>query len=302
MRAMLTLLQSSIEGFPVRHGKVRDVYDLGDRLVIVATDRISAFDWVLPTGISDKGRVLTALTLFWLDRLKVPNHYLSTDLSVLPASFAAHAEELRGRTMLVRKAEVVPVECVVRGYLAGSGWKEYLASGSVCGIPLPTGLEQAQVLPEPIFTPATKEESGHDRNISFEDMADLVGRDLAEDLRVRSLAVYSLAAEHARGQGILLADTKFEWGRLPDGEIILIDEVLTPDSSRFWPADGYRPGSNPPSFDKQFVRDWLETSGWDKNSPPPALPDDIVARTREKYLEAYERLTGQRLGSVISDQ
>ena len=295
---MSPLQKSQVEGFPCHSGKVRDVYDLGDRLVIVATDRLSAFDRVLPTGIPDKGRVLTALTLFWLDLLNVPNHFLSADVGAMGAAFAAQAGVLRGRSMLVRKAEVVPVECVVRGYLAGSGWKEYLASGTVCGIALPPGLRQADQLPEPIFTPATKEESGHDQNISFERMSELVGAETAGELRRRSLDVYRRAAEYARGRGILLADTKFEWGRLPGGELSLIDEVLTPDSSRFWPADGYRPGISPPSFDKQFVRDWLESSGWDKNSAPPELPPDVVARTRDKYLEAYERLTGHPLPST----
>ena len=289
------LLQSQVPGYPCRRGKVRDVYDLGDRLVIVATDRISAFDWVLPTGIPDKGRVLTALTLFWLDHLQVPNHFLSTDLAAMGPAFAARAGDLAGRTMLVRKADVVPIECVVRGYLAGSGWKEYRAGGTVCGLPLPAGLKESQQLPEPIFTPATKEESGHDQNISFEEMARITGRELADDLRRRSLDVYGRAADYARGQGLIIADTKFEWGRLPDGGVILIDEVLTPDSSRFWPADGYRPGGSPPSFDKQFVRDWLETTGWDKNSEPPPLPADVVEKTRQKYLEAYQRLTGKTL-------
>lgn len=292
---MPPLLESHIEDFPYRRGKVRDVYDLGDRLVIVATDRISAFDWVLPSGIPDKGRVLTALTLFWFDLLRVPNHFLSADVEAMGPAFAAQADVLRGRTMLVSKANVVPVECVVRGYLAGSGWKEYRSSGTVCGIALPPGLRQADALPEPIFTPATKEESGHDQNIAFEQMTAITGSETADELRRCSLDVYRRAAEFARGRGILLADTKFEWGRLPGGELILIDEVLTPDSSRFWPADGYRPGISPPSFDKQFVRDWLESSGWDKNSSPPELPPDVVARTRDKYLEAYQRLTGRPL-------
>jgi phosphoribosylaminoimidazole-succinocarboxamide synthase len=285
------LLQSHVPGYPCRRGKVRDVYDLGDRLVIIATDRLSAFDWVLPTGIPDKGRVLTALTLFWLDLLRVPNHLLSTDLAGLPQAFADQAEALAGRTMLVRKAEVVPVECVARGYLAGSGWKGYRQSGTVCGVPLPVGLREADQLPEPIFTPATKEESGHDINISLEDMGRITGRDVAEELRTRTLDLYRRAAEYARARGILIADTKFEWGRVPEG-LILIDEVLTPDSSRFWPLDQYRPGGSPPSFDKQYVRDWLETTGWDKNSAPPPLPAEVVARTRDKYVEAYERLTG----------
>ena len=288
------LLQSQVPGYSCRRGKVRDVYDLGDRLVIVATDRISAFDWVLPTGIPDKGRVLTMLSLFWFDFLGIPHHLLSTDLQDMGPEFAARADLLTGRTMLVQKAQVVPIECVVRGYLAGWGWKEYQASRTVCGIPLPPGLQQSQVLPEPIFTPATKEESGHDQNISFERMAQLVGGSLAENLRQSSLWVYNRALQRARSKGIIIADTKFEWGQGPGG-VLLIDEVLTPDSSRFWPKDGFRPGISPPSFDKQYVRDWLETTGWDKNSPPPELPPEVVARTREKYLEAYQRLTGQTL-------
>lgn len=286
------LLQSSVAGYPCRRGKVRDVYDLGDRLVIVATDRISAFDWVLPTGIPDKGRVLTALSQFWFRFLGVPNHILSDELSAMPPEFAAQADVLRGRTVLVKKAVVVPVECVVRGYLAGSGWKEYQTSRSVCGVSLPAGLRQSEQLPEPIFTPATKEESGHDQNISFEQMVDITGAELAEELRRRSLNVYRRAAEYARTRGLILADTKFEWGRLPSGEILLVDEVLTPDSSRYWPRDGYTVGGNPPSFDKQYVRDWLETCGWDKNSSPPELPAEIVERTRAKYLEALIYLAG----------
>jgi phosphoribosylaminoimidazole-succinocarboxamide synthase len=287
------LLQSHVPGYPVRRGKVRDIYDLGDRLVIVATDRISAFDWVLPTGIPDKGRVLTALSVFWFDFLDVPNHLLSTNLSEMGQAFAGQAELLRGRTVLVRKARVVPVECVVRGYLAGSGWKEYRAGGAVCGLPLPPGLKQSQQLPAPIFTPATKEEMGHDQNISFERMVEVTGWKIADELRRRSLDVYKRAADYARSRGIIIADTKFEWGELPEGELILVDEVLTPDSSRFWPGDSYQAGISPPSFDKQYVRDWLETSGWDKNSPPPELPADVVTRTRQKYVEAYERLTGR---------
>jgi phosphoribosylaminoimidazole-succinocarboxamide synthase len=293
--AATPLLQSEIAGFPCRHGKVRDIYDLGDSLVIVATDRISAFDWVLPTGIPDKGRVLTGLTLFWLKHLEVVNHLLSTDLRQMPPAFAAQADQLEGRTMLVCKAQVVPIECVVRGYLAGSGWKEYRQGGAVCGIALPAGLKESQQLPEPIFTPSTKEESGHDINISWEQMLRTTGPVVGEELRRQSLDVYRRAAEYARTRGIIIADTKFEWGTLPSGEFILIDEVLTPDSSRFWPLDQYQVGKSPPSFDKQFVRDWLETTGWDKNSPPPPLPLDVVERTRAKYLEAYERLTGHPL-------
>jgi len=286
-----TLIETNLSGAPKRFGKVRDVYDLGDRLVLVATDRISAFDWVLPTGIPDKGRVLTALTLFWLDYLGVPNHLLSTDVADMGPAFAARRDTLQGRSCLVRKTRVVPVECVVRGYLVGSGWKEYQADGTVCGLVLPAALRPAEQLPEPIFPPATKEESGHDQNISFARMAELVGQPLAEDLRRRSLDVYARARAYAETRGIVLADTKFEWGWLGE-DLILIDEVLTPDSSRFWPADSYRPGGAQASFDKQFVRDWLETTTWDKNSPPPQLPEEIVVRTRDKYIEAYERLTG----------
>lgn len=289
------LLQSKIEGVPCRRGKVRDVYDLGDRLVIVATDRISAFDWILPTGIPDKGRVLTALTLFWLEKLAIANHLLTADVSKMPAPFASQKEALAGRSMLVRKTEVVPIECVARGYLAGSGWKEYRQSGKVCGVALLPGLRESDQLPEPIFTPATKAESGHDENISFEQMAGVTGHDVALELKARTIDCYRRAADHARSRGILIADTKLEWGKLPGGELILIDEVLTPDSSRFWPQASYEVGKPPPSFDKQFVRDWLETTDWDKNSPPPELPASVVAKTREKYLEAYDRLVGRAL-------
>ena len=283
------LLESSLKGIPVRRGKVRDVYDFGDRLLIVASDRISAFDWVLPTGIPDKGRVLTQMSRMWFGRLKTPHHLLSIDPSQVPLPAGSDAGLLAGRSMVVRKTRVFPVECVVRGYLAGSGWKEYRQQGSVCGVALPAGLRESERLPEPIFTPATKEESGHDINIPFERMCAIVGAGAADELRRRSLEIYTRAAEDARERGILIADTKFEFGRAED-EIILIDEVLTPDSSRFWPADRYEPGRAQPSFDKQFVRDWLETTGWDKNSPPPALPDEVVAKTREKYLEACRRL------------
>jgi phosphoribosylaminoimidazole-succinocarboxamide synthase len=285
------LLESNLPGFTCRRGKVRDVYDLGDRLVIIATDRISAFDWVLPTGIPDKGRILTSMTLFWLNFLRIPNHLISTKLSDMGPAFAAQGDALQGRTMLVHKAAVVPIECVVRGYLVGSGWKEYLQHGTVCGITLPKGLREAERLPEPIFTPSTKAETGHDENIGFEIMAATTGLELAEDLQLRSIDIYRRASDYARNRGIILADTKFEWGRRANGDVILIDEVLTPDSSRFWPADSHRPGANPPSFDKQFVRDWLEKCGWDKNSPPPPLPEDVVRKTRDKYLEAQQRLT-----------
>jgi phosphoribosylaminoimidazole-succinocarboxamide synthase len=286
------LLQTNVPGWPVRRGKVRDCYDLGERMLLVSTDRISAFDWVLPTGVPDKGRVLTQVSAFWFGLLGEPNHMLSVEAGDFGLPSGVDPEPFRGRSMLARKAQVVPIECVVRGYLSGSGWKEYGQSGSVCGIKLPAGLRESDQLPEPIFTPATKEESGHDINISFEKMAQIVGRELADELRDRSLRIYKRGAEYARQRGIIIADTKFEFGRA-DNELILIDEVLTPDSSRFWPADDYRPGQGQPSFDKQFVRDWLETTTWDKNSPPPALPDDVVTRTREKYIDAYERLTGK---------
>jgi phosphoribosylaminoimidazole-succinocarboxamide synthase len=285
------LLESNLE-LPLRRGKVRDVYELDDALLLVATDRISAFDWVLPTGIPDKGRVLTTLSAFWFAELGERNHLLSTDVDSFPLPAGVDRRPLSGRSMLVRRLEIVPIECVVRGYVSGSAWKEYKQSGAVCGIALPAGLVESQELAAPIFTPATKAESGHDENISFDEMAARVGRDTAEELRRRSLALYASAARRARERGIIIADTKFEWGRAGT-ELILADEIFTPDSSRFWPLEGYAPGRGQPSFDKQFVRDWLEASGWDKNSPPPALPDDVVARTREKYIEAYERLTGR---------
>jgi phosphoribosylaminoimidazole-succinocarboxamide synthase len=283
------LMQSVVPGRTPRRGKVRDVYDLGDTLVIVATDRISAFDWVMPNGIPNKGRILTAMTLFWLKWLNVPNHFLSADRADLPSEF--HQKELEGRTMLVRKTTVIPVECVARGYLLGSGWKEYQAHGTVCGIKLDAGLLLASKLREPIFTPATKAEEGHDENISFEQMAQQVGTGTATELKAKTLDVYRRAAEYAESRGLILADTKFEWGRLSNNEIILIDEVLTPDSSRYWPKDTYRAGASPSSFDKQFVRDWLETTPWDKASPPPPLPDAVVAKTVAKYQEALDRLT-----------
>jgi phosphoribosylaminoimidazole-succinocarboxamide synthase len=286
------ILQTNLGNLKVRRGKVRDVYDLDDALLIVASDRISAFDWVMPNGIPDKGRVLTQLSLFWFELLDVPNHFITDDLAKMDLPFDPTGQGLEGRSMLVRKATVVPIECVVRGYLSGSGWKEYQKDGTVCGIRLPAGLTESAQLPEPIFTPATKAETGHDENISLEHMAQIVGGKTAEELRRRSIEVYRRGAEFAAARGIILADTKFEWGRF-DGELILIDEVLTPDSSRFWPADQYQPGRAQPSFDKQFVRDWLETTGWDKNSPPPSLAPDVVERTRAKYIEAYERVTGR---------
>jgi phosphoribosylaminoimidazole-succinocarboxamide synthase len=279
-------------------GKVRELYAVGDdRLLLVTTDRVSAFDVVLPTPIPDKGRVLTGITAFWLrDVLAdvVPNHLVSTDVTDLPAELAGLAQDLRGRSMLCRRAAMLPVECVARGYLAGSGWKEYRADGRVCGIPLPRGLRESDALPEPIFTPATKATDGHDENISFAAAAAIVGTDLAERLRAVTLTLYATAAAHARDRGIILADTKFELG-LIDGELVLCDEVATPDSSRFWAAEEWEPGRGQASFDKQIVRDWLDAQPWDKTAPGPALPDEIVARTRERYLEVYERLTGTAL-------
>ena len=290
---MTSLLQSTLTGLTPRRGKVRDIYDFGNQLLFVATDRISAFDRVLPTGIPDKGRVLTKISEFWFGKLGVPNHLVSMDVSSLPLPTDANVAALDGRSMVVHKTQVVPIECVVRGYLAGSGWKEYKKSGTVCGIELPTGLQESSQLPEPIFTPATKEETGHDINISFERMCEIVGQPLSEKLRDLSLEIYRRGADHARERGIIIADTKFEFGQFGD-ELLLIDEVLTPDSSRFWPVSEYAPGSSPPSFDKQFVRDWLEASGWDKDSTPPELPENVVARTREKYIEAYETLAEQK--------
>ena len=284
--------------FPVRRGKVRDVYDLDDQLLIVATDRISAFDCVMPNGIPDKGRILTALSLFWFEmfRDEFENHLLAADVAHYPTALRRYDDQIAGRSMLVKKANVVPIECVARGYLAGSGWQEYRQTQTVCGIKLPPGLRQCDKLPEPIFTPATKEESGHDVNISYEDAARRIGDALAASLRDRTLALYTRAAEYAATRGIIIADTKFEFGRY-DGWLILVDEVLTPDSSRFWPAEHYEPGHDQPSFDKQFVRNWLEQQPWDKTPPAPALPHEVVEGTRKRYLEAYERLTGTRFTS-----
>lgn len=282
--------ETCLPGLPVRRGKVRDVYDLGDRLLLVSTDRISAFDWVLPTGIPGKGQVLTQIAAFWFNLLAEPNHLITTNVDEMGLPPTVDRRVLADRSTLCRKTEVVPIECVVRGYLAGSGWKEYQQNGMVCGVKLPAGLTESARLPEPIFTPATKAAAGHDENISFDQMVEIVGRDLAEELRLRSLRVFQRGSEYARHRGILIADTKFEFGRV-GGELLLIDEVLTPDSSRFWPADQYAPGRSQPSFDKQYVRDWLLSTDWDKNSPPPALPDEVVAGTRHKYVEAYERLT-----------
>lgn len=287
----MLMLNSAIPGMTPRRGKVRDVYDFGDRLLFVATDRISAFDYVLPNAIPRKGEVLTRLSQFWFDLLGVSHHFLSDDPEQLPLPAGTDLASLRGRSMVVRRTEVIPIECVARGYLSGSGWKEYQQSGTVCGIPLPAGLEESSRLPAPIFTPATKAETGHDENISFEQTAQLIGHSLAERLRELTLAIYQRGCQHAAAKGIIIADTKFEFGLL-DGQVILIDEVMTPDSSRFWPADLWQPGRGQASFDKQFVRDWLLSSGWDRNSPPPQLPEDVVQRTSARYIEAWERLTG----------
>jgi phosphoribosylaminoimidazole-succinocarboxamide synthase len=287
------LLQSNLP-FPVRRGKVRDVYDLGDALLIVATDRISAFDCIMPNGIPGKGKILTSISLFWFEKFgEFENHLISTHLKDYPESLSDHAEQLHGRSMLVKKASVIPIECVARGYLAGSGWKEYQQAQTVCGIKLPAGLKQCDKLAEPIFTPATKEESGHDINISFDETVARIGAGAADELRERTLRLYTQAAEYAQSRGIIIADTKFEFGKLPDERIILIDEILTPDSSRFWPAENYEPGHDQPSFDKQYVRNWLETQPWDKTPPAPALPHDVIRGTRERYLDAYEMLTGK---------
>jgi phosphoribosylaminoimidazole-succinocarboxamide synthase len=275
-------------------GKVRDIYELGDQLLIVATDRLSAFDVVLPTPIPDKGPVLTQLSLFWFEKLAsiVPNHVISADN--FAGVLAPYADALQGRAMLVRRTEPVPIECVVRGYLSGSGWKDYQKTGSVCGIALPAGLRESERLPEPIFTPSTKATTGHDENISFDETVARIGQPLAEKLRDTSLAIYKSAAEFASACGIIIADTKFEFG-LVGGELIWIDEALTPDSSRFWPGNQYMPGKAQPSFDKQYVRDYLEKIGWNKQPPAPPLPADVVAATRDKYREAYQRVTGHEL-------
>jgi phosphoribosylaminoimidazole-succinocarboxamide synthase len=294
------ILQTDIPGVAPRRGKVRDIYDLGDALLIVATDRISAFDVVMKSGIPYKGQVLTQISRFWFDFLAdvVENHLMTDQVDQFPDPFGRYVDQFAGRSMLVRKTDVLPVECVVRGYLAGSGWKEYRQSQSVCGVALPPGLQQCDRLPEPIFTPATKAELGeHDENIPFDRAADILGDEAAAYVRDKSIEVYCKARDYAAERGILLADTKFEWGRIDD-RIILIDEVLTPDSSRFWPADAYQPGRDQESFDKQFVRNYLEAVHFDKSGPGIELPDDIAQKTSAKYIEAYERLTGQAFSPV----
>ena len=282
---------------PDRHGKVRDIYDFGDRLLIVATDRISAFDYVLGSGIPDKGKVLTQISSFWFERTGsiVRNHVITTDPAEYPEPARSAADLLRGRSMFVTRTEPLPIECVARGYISGSGWKDYVATGEVCGVKLPAGLRESDRLPEPLFTPATKAQSGHDINISERDAANMIGTDLLRRVRDLTLTLYAEGSKHAESRGIIVADTKFEFGVLPDGNVILIDEVLTPDSSRFWPEDSYKPGGAQPSFDKQYVRDYLEQIKWNKQPPVPSLPAEVVAKTREKYVDAFRRLTGREL-------
>ena len=294
---MPIIIQTNLPGVELlARGKVRDVYALGDRLLIVATDRLSAFDYVLPTGIPDKGKVLTQLSVFWFDFLRevTPTHFLTADVDEYPEPLADYRDQLEGRSMLVKRAQITPIECVARGYLSGSGWKDYQSTGGVCGIPLPAGMQESERLPEPIFTPATKAQTGHDENISLEAVAGQVGGELAERLRELTLGIYRRAAEYAATRGILIADTKFEFGFV-DGELVLADEVLTPDSSRFWPAETYRPGGPQPSYDKQYVRDYLESIHWNKQPPAPPLPPEVAAKTSEKYKDAYRALTGRAL-------
>ena len=291
------ILETDLTGVE-RHGrgKVRDVYSVGDRLVIVATDRISAFDYILPTGIPDKGKVLTQLSIFWFDFLRdvTPTHFLSANVDEYPQPLPSFRGQLEGRSMLVKRAKMIEIECVARGYISGSGWKEYKQQGTVCGIRLPAGLKESDKLPEPIFTPSTKAQSGHDENVSFETVVSLIGEDLARRLRELTLSIYSRAAKYAETRGVIIADTKFEFGFVGD-ELVLGDEVLTPDSSRFWPAESYQPGGAQFSFDKQFVRDYLESIHWNKQPPAPPLPEEVAARTSEKYRQAYHILTGREL-------
>jgi phosphoribosylaminoimidazole-succinocarboxamide synthase len=299
---METVLQTNIAGFEPMRGKVRDVYDLGDKLLIVATDRISAFDVVMKNGIPFKGIILTRISRYWFDMLSsdIEHHLISDKVSHYPEPFCNFEKQLTGRSMLVKKGKVLPVECIVRGYLAGSGWKEYKEHGTVCGQKLPSGLQQCEKLPEPLFTPSTKAERGtHDENISFEKCVELIGVERAEYIHDNSIMIFERASEYAESRGIILADTKFEWG-IVDGKIILIDEVLTPDSSRFWPADNYRPGRDQESFDKQYVRNYLEEINFDKSGPGVELPEDVVKKTSKKYLEAYEKLTGKKFEFALS--
>ena len=291
------LLETSIPYLKLHNkGKVREIFEIDGNLLLVATDRISAFDVILPNGIPHKGKVLTQMSEFWFELIGelTENHLITTSIDEIDKITEEDRDLLRGRSMLVKKVEVIPVECIVRGYIAGSGWKDYKKNNAICGISLPGDLKESDKLPEPIFTPSTKAESGHDENISFEEAVNITGRELAEEIRQKSIAIYKKASEYALTKGIIISDTKFEWGKYGD-KVILIDEVLTPDSSRFWPLESYSPGKPQPSFDKQFVRDYLESCGWDKNPPPPSLPEDIIRTTSEKYLEAYTKLTGKEI-------
>ena len=279
-----------------KKGKVRDIYEVDDKLLLIVTDRISAFDWVLPEAIPNKGICLTQISAFWFDYFNdiIPNHMISADVTDFPAELQKYTDELYGRSMLVKKAEVLPIECIVRGYISGSAWRSYKKDNTVCGMKLPSGMQESEQFNEPLFTPSTKAETGHDENISYEEMENIIGADDAAKLKELSLKIYKTAAEYARKKGIIIADTKFEFGKIGD-QIIIVDELLTPDSSRFWPADEYQPGKGQPSFDKQYVRDYLSTTDWDKDSDPPHLPDEVVSGTEKRYLEAYEKLTGEKL-------
>lgn len=279
-----------------KKGKVRDIYEVDDKLLLIVTDRISAFDWVLPEAIPNKGICLTQISAFWFDYFNdiIPNHMISADVTEFPAELQKYTDELYGRSMLVKKAEVLPIECIVRGYISGSAWRSYKKDNTVCGMKLPNGMQESERFDEPLFTPSTKAETGHDENISYEEMGNIIGADDAAKLKELSLKIYKIAAEYAQKKGIIIADTKFEFGKIGD-QIIIVDELLTPDSSRFWPADEYQPGKGQPSFDKQYVRDYLSTTDWDKDSDPPHLPDEVVSGTEKRYLEAYEKLTGEKL-------
>ncbi len=293
---MGTITELNLPFKEFKKGKVRDIYEVDDNLLLIVTDRVSAFDWVLPEAIPNKGICLTQISAFWFDYFKdiIPNHMISADITDFPSELQKYSDELYGRSMLVKKAEVLPIECIVRGYISGSAWRSYKKDNTVCGMKLPSGMQESEQFDEPLFTPSTKAETGHDENISYEEMENIIGADDAAKLKELSLKIYKTAAEYARKKGIIIADTKFEFGKIGD-QIIIVDELLTPDSSRFWPADEYQPGKGQPSFDKQYVRDYLSTTDWDKNSDPPHLPDEVISGTEKRYLEAYEKLTGKKL-------
>lgn len=293
---MGTITEVNLPFKEFKKGKVRDIYEVDDKLLLIVTDRISAFDWVLPEAIPNKGICLTQISAFWFDYFKdiIPNHMISADITEFPTELQQYIDQLYGRSMLVKKAEVLPIECIVRGYISGSAWKSYQKDNTVCGMKLPSGMQESEQFDEPLFTPSTKAETGHDENISYEEMEKIIGASDAAKLKELSLKIYKTAAEYARKKGIIIADTKFEFGKIGD-QIIIVDELLTPDSSRFWPADEYQPGKGQPSFDKQYVRDYLSTTDWDKNSDPPHLPNEVVSGTEKRYLEAYEKLTGKKL-------